>query len=315
MSAPDRSLLQAITAVVTTALALLVNPLAAQWESDQWLASPVDDATFATFLDFFRYDADLAFELERLGTEDRDGIAREHLAFQSTPGMRVTAHWYHVAAAPGQARPALIVVHGGVSRGKDGGVPRIAERLVRSGFDVMAIDLLHFGERNTGLLTTFTEEDKHEHLYNQPSAFLDWVAQSVKDVGRTIDLLVADFGAAPDRIGYVGFSRGGQIGFVIGGAERRLRVVASLYSGHFDRAETGHLAAACPANYIGRISPRPFYMLNGNFDTDYDKEKSVIPLQELAGESTTFRWVDTGHTLPPADAVTEMVEWLAEHMR
>ena len=43
---------------------------------------------------------------------------------------------------------------------------------------------------NSDLLVDFTESEKHEKLYNQESQYLAFVIQTVKDVGRSYDLLV-----------------------------------------------------------------------------------------------------------------------------
>ena len=42
---------------------LLYNPVYAQWESDKWLESPVNDDIFQTYLEFFEYDKNLNFDL------------------------------------------------------------------------------------------------------------------------------------------------------------------------------------------------------------------------------------------------------------
>ena len=192
-----------------------------------------------------------------------------------------------------------MLVHGGIQSGKES-VDTIAEVLVRRGFGVIAIDMPYFGERDTGLLRSFSEADKHEHLYNRESTYLEWLVQLVKDIGRTIDLLQDHYGVDPDRIGYVGFSRGAQAGFVVVGAEPRLAAAGLMYGGHFDRSETGHLAAACPANYIGRIAPRPLWLLSGEFDGDYDRERSVEPLYRHTGQPTEIHWVENGAPVAPA---------------
>ena len=101
---------------------------------------------------------------------------------------------------------------------------------------------------------------------------------------------------------------------IAAGADDRFAAVALAYAGHFDRAEKEHRAAACPANYIGRISPRPLFLLNGNFDSDYDKERSVEPLHGLAKEPVEILWVDTGHTLPPPEALGTMTSWLRQQV-
>ena len=285
------------------------------WPSDPWLESPVDDATFGTFLDFFAYDRGLPFDLELIDVEEEEGIRNEHLSFQSTPGTRVFALFYRSLTVGSGPRPSVLLLHGGLAPGKDSpGAKLLASELVRGGFNVLAIDLLHYGERKTGLLTTFTEEDKHEHLYNQPAVYLAWVTQTIKDAGRAFDFLVELRRADPQRAGLVGFSRGAQLGIMVGGADRRFVAVAALYAGHFDRLEREHRAAACPANYIGRISPRPLFMLNGKHDSDYDKERSVLPLRRLAKEPKVLMWADTGHEMPPPEYRAALIEWLRENL-
>lgn len=285
-----------------------------RWASDAWLEQPVDDATFATFLDFFAYDPGLPFELEVLSNTDIEGIRKEHISFQSTPGETVYANYYTASTSRPGARPHLIVVHGGLKSGKEYVSP-IAEAAVRAGFDAIAIDMQYFGERDTGLLKSFNEADKHEHLYNRESTYLEWVIQLVKDVGRTFDLLVDHYDADPARIGYVGRSRGGQAGFIVVGAERRIAAAALLYAGHFDRSESGHLAAACPANYIGRIAPRPLWTLNGTLDGDYDRVLSVEPLLRHAPEPASLNWVETGHVSLRVEDGEAMFAWLADALQ
>ena len=160
---------------------------AQQWESDPWLDQPVDQATFDTYLDFFAYDAELPFDLETLSATDEEGIRVEHIEYTSTPGEVVFADYYTATTAR-RDRPHVVLVHGGI-RPEKALMRPIAEFLVRRGFGVIAIDMPEFGERDTGLLKSFSEADKHENLYNRESTYLQWVIQFVKDVGRTVDLL------------------------------------------------------------------------------------------------------------------------------
>ena len=301
-------------AVCLVALAAaLATPLLAtqQWESDDWLEQPVDDATFRTFLEFFAYDPQVPLDVEVLDASEADGIRDEHLTFVSTPDMRVTARFYQQSGA-GAGQPGVIWLHGGGRLGKDGaGTVRYAQALARAGWGVLTIDMLYFGERNTGLLETFREAEKHERLYNRPGLYLDWMIQNVKDVGRSYDFLVQDRGADPTRVVLMGVSRGAPVAMIAGGVDDRFAGVVSLIGGHFDARETGHRAAACPANYIGRISPRPLMMVNAEYDADFDKEKSVLPLQRQAREPTEFHWNDTGHMTPSVEStVPQLVDWL-----
>ena len=284
--------------------------------ADQWLAHPVDNRTFQGFLDFFAYDRNLPFEPRLIDMKEQDGIRSEHLSFQSTSGIRVFANFYRTTGAAVEKHSALVYLHGGSPRGKDeAGSKMMAELLARGGWDVLSIDMLYFGERSTDLLTTFTEQEKHERLYNQQTTYLAWVTQTVKDVSRSFDFLVEQKGADPKRIGLVGFSRGAILGTIVGGAERRFAAVGLLYGAHFDALERGHYAAACPANFIGHISPRPLLMINGTQDTDHIRETAVEPLYRLAKPPRQILWASTGHQLPTEEHRAALVKWLRENMK
>jgi dienelactone hydrolase len=272
----------------------------------------VDGRTFQTYLDFFRYDAQLPFNTRVLDTEgSAPGVRREHLVFDSTPGVQVFARLYR-PQDDRPNRPSAVLLHGGAPLGKDGAnIELNAQFLARAGWNVLAIDMMYFGERRTELLTIFTEQEKHERLYNQPSSYLAWVTQTVKDVGRSFDLLVREQRVDPKRIVLIGFSRGAIVSTIAAAVERRFRSVALLYGAHFDALEREHLPAACNANYIGRISPRPLLAINGLHDMDHIKATSVEPLLKLAKPPREIIWADTGHQSVLNDELrARMLQWL-----
>ncbi len=285
---------------------------------DQWLIKPVDGRTYQNYLEFFRYDSKLPFDVKVLGTEQRDaGFTKEHLSFVSTPGVKVSANLYRpTSAVPGKL-PTLIVLHGGSGPGKDAQYMEVlATILTRAGYQVFAPDLQYFGERaSPDMLATYTDIEKRDKLYNQPSTYLAWVTQTVKDASRSIDLLVEQRSADPQRIALIGFSRGGILGAIVGGAERRFRAVVLLHGGHFNAQENGHLPAACPANYVGHISPRPLLMINGTRDRDLIKESSSEPLYRVAKMPKQILWADTGHQFPTDEHRAYMVQWLHETLK
>jgi dienelactone hydrolase len=186
--------------------------------------------------------------------------------------------------------------------------------LARAGVAVLAIDMLHYGERNDGFFTTFAEMEKHDRLYNNEAEYLEWVQQTVKDVGRSYDFLAAERGVDQGRVGLVGFSRGGVVATIAGGADDRFSAVALLHTGHFDFFEDGHRAAACPANYIGRIAPRPLFMLNSENDADFLPETAIRPLHRLAGQPNTVRWITGRHGFMGEDDVRVLAEWLRTNL-
>lgn len=289
------------------------SPLYAQAPPDAWLTQPVGDDVYQSYLSLFGYDRSVPLELKLLDRKETDGIVSERILFTSTPGVRVTARFDRAAAAGWQGRPALVLLHGGSGAGKDG-TKAMADLLVRQGFNVLAPDMQYFGERRTELMTTFSEQEKHERLYNDPTRYLDWTVQTVKDAGRAVDVLLAQYGADPARIALMGFSRGGTVGSIVGAVDKRFAAVVLLLGTHFDAGEREHLPAACPANHIGRIAPRPLLMVNGNFDADHVKETQVAPLYRLAKEPKQILWLDTGHQVPMAQT-GQIVEWLRTQLR
>jgi len=304
-----------VRSLALTLLSLaLVRPAAGVAQdrpTDQWLQQPVDGRTFAAYLEFFAYDAGLPFQTRVLASGEQEGMLEERLDFQSTPGITVTARLYRPRHAAAERQGGVIFLHGGGPQGKDAQVSiQLSRLMARAGWTVLSIDYLHFGERKTGLLETYSEIEKHEQLYNQPAAYLEFVTQTVKDVSRGYDFLVREQGVDPARVALVGFSRGAQLAMIAGGAERRLAAVALLHGGHFDFYENGHLAAACPANYIGRISPRPVLMINGENDGDYLPDTAVRPLQRLVKEPKRIIWTDAGHGFLSEDDRTALVDWL-----
>jgi dienelactone hydrolase len=287
-----------------------------RWPFDEWLKRPVNNATFETYRQFFIYDRSAPLDLRVLDNGDEDGLRREHLSFQGTPGERVFANYYRAVPSEGALQASVILLHGGSAEGKDSpAAKRIAAFLVRSGLSVLAIDLPYFGERGGDLLTTYTEQEKHERLYDQPPLYLAWVTQITKDVGRAFDLLVTEREASPRHVGLVGYSRGAQLATIVAAVDQRFMAVALLFGGHFDRAEKSHLPAACPANYIGRIAPRPLLMMNGTLDDDYSRDRSVEPLYRLAKEPKAILWAETGHQVPSPERLSAAVRFLRAHLK
>jgi dienelactone hydrolase len=310
-----RFLARLVGALATVALCGVAPAASPQLNpGDEWLAKPVDDRTFKSFLDLFTYDRKQPLDVRTIGNDEQDGIKREHLSYQSTPGVRVFAHLYHPLGSATGNRPALIMLHGGAAAGKANLAPR-ARNLARAGFTVLALDLQHFGERSTDLLTTFTEQEKHERLYNQQAVYLAWVAQTVKDVSRAVDLLAERLRTETPRVGLLGYSRGGILGVIAAAAERRLAAMVMFYGGHVDALDRAHLPAACPANYIGRVSPRPILMLNGTLDADMVQATSVEPLFRLARAPKDILWSEGGHMAVSEQNHAQMVQWMREKVK
>ena len=204
---PTRSIRYAALAVALLGSASIAfaQETASDTRTDPWLTNPVPDATFQTYLEFFAYNKSLPFDAVIGETTTEQGIIREHVTYQSTPQIPVTAYLYRPESPTAGSRGGVIYLHGGTGRGKDATIgQQLAVLMARDGWTVLAIDLWHYGERNTGLLTSYTNAEKAERLYNEPTTYLTFVTQTVKDVSRGYDYLVQESGVDANRIFLIG---------------------------------------------------------------------------------------------------------------
>jgi dienelactone hydrolase len=304
------------TVIIIFVVIGVLSPLYAQEETRcEWLEKPVDDSTFKTYLEFFIYEKDLPFDLEIIETCEKEGIRKEHLSFQSTRGERVYVNFYSATGSNSEKQPAIILLHGGTPLGKDSPYLNVlAERTARAGWRVLAIDMKYYGERKTDLMKTFSLEEKRENLYNNPPVYRDWVIQTVKDVSRSFDFLVQNKDADAEKISLMGISRGAVVGTIAGAVEKRLMAIMLFHGGHSSRG-TKHMPIACPANYIGRISPRPLLMMNGTKDIIFEKNSAILPLYNLANKPKKIIWIEGGHGATSDEASTEVRKWMQKYAR
>jgi dienelactone hydrolase len=278
--------------------------------TDDWLAAPVHETAFRTYLEFFAYNAGLSFDAESLDTTTDQGFVREHLRFVSTPGVTVSAHLYRPSQGHG-GRGGVILLHGGSANAKNSPtVVRVGQLMARDGWTVIAIDMLHYGERATGLVSRFNTDELAERLYNAPATYLEFVTQTVKDVRRSVDYLVQVRGVDARRVVLGGFSRGAVLATIAGAVETRLAGGILLHGGHMIRQERGHQAAACPANYIQRISPRPLLTINTERDALFIADVAIHPFLRLAHQPVQARWTDGPHGYLSPEDQAAILEWL-----
>ena len=154
-------MMRALRGIVVALTTVATSGAAQDRPTDQWLTNPVDRSTFDAYLEFFAYNVDAPFATVVSQTTTEEGVRREQLSFQSTPGTRVTAYFYHPSGMDLQTAPAVVFLHGGSGRGKNNAV-RNNQFLSRAGIPVLGVDNPHYGELAGGFFTTFEERGKHE---------------------------------------------------------------------------------------------------------------------------------------------------------
>jgi dienelactone hydrolase len=198
--------------------------------------------------------------------------------------------------SPRVSAPAVILQHGANTSKEDYYVQAPAQRLAKHGWTVLAIDLAEHGERAT---TTPTDPLVRRRLIGNP----EFVARSVEDLARGVDVLATTPGVDGARIGYVGFSLGGMLGTVFAAREPRIAAAAIVIAGSFaytrywergtSEEDTARRRAAAeatdPAFFAAAIAPRPFLMVNTLDDPIFPRE-AVETLFEAAREPKELRW-------------------------
>ena len=182
-------------------------------------------------------DCDL--EPKQFGTLQRDGYRVEKIAFQTRPGIWMTANAY-VPDRPGKL-PAILHVHGHWKGAKQD--PVVQSRCIgcaKLGFFVLCVDAFGAGERAI-------EKNLGEYHGEMTAATLlpiglPLAGLQVYENKRAVDYLISRPEVDGDRIGITGASGGGNQSMYAGAMDERLRCVVPTCSvGTYQ----SYLSAAC----------------------------------------------------------------------
>ena len=235
-------------------------------------------------------------------------------------GLAVVGH-LKVPIDTDKRHPALLIL-GGVRTGR-----RTIDYLGDShGVVLFALDYPYESKRS-GLSTM-------EFLSSLPS-MRRAVINTVPATQLAVDYLLSRSDVDPDRIILAGGSVGAILSPAVAATDTRINALVILFGGgdiqslirtNLDRPVWMTVPAAWlgkvitapvePLRYIGEVSPRPIFFLNGTEDLGFPVA-NVRLLHEAAREPKTIRWIEAGHVMINRpefhDQVTgELVEWLLE---
>jgi fermentation-respiration switch protein FrsA (DUF1100 family) len=88
--------------------------------------------------------------------------------------------------------------------------------------------------------------------------------------------------------------------------------VTRFFALQVPEAERAELDYSSPARYVGFISPRPVFFINGKMDNIVN-EAAAKTLHDAAKEPKQILWAYAGHLLP-VEVATKGVEWLLEKL-
>jgi len=267
---------------------------------------PVDDNTFALYLNQFKYDKKpLDSKVETI--IERDSWKAEKITFDAGYNNERMQAWLYI---PKDAKPPLQTViffpGSGDIYSKKFNPDRLGsiDFILKSGRALVWPVYKGTHERHSDLKSDLQEETV---LYK------DHVVSWGKEMGRTIDYLETRSDLRSDKIGYLGWSWGGFMGGIMPAVEKRIEAVVLNVGGmEMNRAfpEVDQL------NYLPRVM-QPVLMLNGKHDMFFPVETSQKPMFDFLGTPKDDKKIiiyEAGHLVPRTGFVKETLAWFDQYL-
>ncbi|OMF21153.1 dienelactone hydrolase [Paenibacillus sp. FSL H8-0548] len=245
-----------------------------------------------------------------------DGYVRERVELSATPELTFAAYVL-IPDGPKESLPAVLAIHGHgygsreiVGLLKDGspdeGEPGIhqhfAVQLVKRGMVVIAPDVIGFGERRL-LADLALDENAPSSCYKLSTQLMTLgktlTGLRVTEVLAAFNYLSSRSEVDANRIGVMGFSGGGLIGYAAAVLEARINATVltgftntmkdSIFAIHHcvDNYTPGLLVHAELPELIGLIAPRPLFLESGERDPIFPVagfRKAVAEIQAIYEE-------------------------------
>jgi dienelactone hydrolase len=268
----------------------------------------------------YDYDPKAPLDIRETTVQQQQGVQIHEITYVSPMGGRVPAS---VLVPPGKGPFAgIIFMHGGVSN--RGSVLKQALMFSRTGAVCLTLDSPLNGARALPGEILLT--------YAKPERTRDAFIQTVVDMRRGVDLLLARPDVDPHRLAYVGASFGALVGGVFSGVEHRIK--AYVFPSGLDSVNHAIInsvqepmktlpaleLARCraiidtvsPVYYVGHSAPAALFLQNGLKDTGIPRD-SALRWQQAASEPKLIKRYDGGHGLNN-QATLDRAEWLRKQI-
>jgi cephalosporin-C deacetylase-like acetyl esterase len=269
----------------------------------------------------FDYDASAPLDIKEEGVEERQGASVHDINYASPKGGRVTA--YLVVPSDKKRFGGALFLHGaGASRAQ---FLNEALILAQSGIVSLMIDA-----------PASRPEPWRKSPYTYLEADRDIRAQSVVDLRRAVDLLLARRDVDARRIAFVGYSNGATIGGVLAGVEKRIKAYV-LMAGSAGQIEfwrepnnpdalalkqrltperfelyVKSLEPVEQINYISHAAPASLFFQCAR-DDEIIPPESAQRLYDAASKPKSIKWYKATHRLN-AQASTDRINWVIEQV-
>ena len=315
----------------------LARPADARGE--QAAEGAVSRAEYASLVEPFAYDAGAPLEVREAGRDEvtEFGAVIRHITYQSPVAGLVTA--------------SLVM-------------PKEAERTIDSGMAprYAGIVFMHWGQgdrseffweaalyAHAGAVSIVVDapwarpepwKQVSEGHVDKPDLLKRMYAQTVIDLRRAVDVLLARGDVDPARIAFVGHSFGATWGGVLAGVDNRFRThilmgglptLADLspqglpsideYSERLEkflseeqlRNYLNTLDPMSGVNFIGHAAPASVFMQFAQFDSWISK-KAAMKYFNAASEPKEIRWYPTSHEFTDVRALADRAKWLGKEI-
>ena len=267
---------------------------------------PVDDKTFALYLNQYLYDQKpLESKIER--TIDKDLWKIEKVTFDAGYNNERMQAWIYL---PKDTKPPFqpIIFFTG------------SNDIYSKEFDPNHIGSLDFILKSGRAFifpiykgTNERHDELNSDLQEETVLYKDHVVMWGKEFSRTVDYLETRSDMQADKIGYLGWSWGGFMGGIIPAIEKRIKAIV-LNVGGMEMNRT--FPEVDQLNYLPRVT-QPILMLNGKHDMFFPVETSQKPMYDLLGTPSNHKKkivYDAGHLVPRTDFVKETLVWFDQYL-
>jgi dienelactone hydrolase len=278
---------------------------------------------YQTVLHLFDYDAKAPLDIHDKIIEEFDGGTLHDISYTSPKGGPVAAY----LVVPKGKGPFAAILFGHWGNGTRAEFIPEAKLYARAGAVSLISD--YPWDRSQPWHKTL------DH-YDRPELDREIEIQTVLDLRRGIDLLLARPDVDPKRLAYVGHSYGAQWGSILSAVDKRMKTsvlmagVAQIEdtlrsnepgivefrksrpSGQLERYAQviGDIDAI---HFVGHAAPIPLLLQFANFEQYFDKT-SMENYAAAASDPKKILYYDTGHDLNDPQALEDRYDWLAKHI-
>jgi dienelactone hydrolase len=287
-----------------------------------WEAGLAQNQSINELRRMFEYDQNAPLDVKELGVINRKGVQIHDITYASPKSGRVTAY----LVVPAERGRFAGIVFGPWAYGTR--TEFLPEAILYAQAGVVSLLVDDLGVRPAPW--------RKNAPGTEPEAVRDNFIQSVVDLRRGIDVLLARADVDPNRIAYVGHSSGAHWGAILSAVDRRLKTVA-LMAGvpteatilmESDDPDYVGFRQSTPKEqldkYLGIISPldainyvphaaTPLLFQFARFE-QYFNEATMRRYAQAASEPKLVLWYDTGHGLNDVRPLIDRANWLQRHI-